>query len=87
MALGLVKQIVQTVGIPVLIDPIVVVHPCAEGIELRSEAIDKHLLTTVGEAVDATVGIVELHAEIFSTDPNSTVCLADVNGCIVVLNR
>ena len=60
---SLVLQVVQTIGIPVLIDPVVVVHPCAKGIEMRAVAILEHLLSTIAEAVDGTVCGIELHVE------------------------
>ena len=59
----LVLQVVQAIGIPVLIDPVVVVHPCTKGIEMRAVAIFEHLLSTIAEAVDGTVCGVELHVE------------------------
>ena len=59
----LVLQVVQAIGIPVLIDPVVVVHPCAKGIEMRAVAILEHFLASIAEAVDGAVCGVELHVE------------------------
>ena len=85
MLLSLMLQVVEAVLIPVLIHPVVVVHPCAEGVELRAAAVFKHFLAAVAQAADAAVGIAELHVETVSADENLAILLGDVHVAFHIL--
>ena len=80
-----VFQVVQSVGIPVLVSPVVVVHPGTEGVEPRTAALVEYLLAAVGKAVDDAVVVVKHHREVIAADVDHLVGLLNADLALHLL--